>query len=579
MNYELPILNPGASPVNQRNRRRSWFVHLCRVGLFVGIIFLIRNQHRELISSRLDASSLKALRLRTVQEWLPEAYSMGPLVESSETREIVSEKGELVGSLLQTAPIGNSAIGYLGPTNLLVVVSDEKIILNIQVLDSADTEEHVGAVTDSKTFLSSYNGLRWGFPDLWPEMDTVSGATLTSYAIKQAVRARAGSQISLSKFPDQVQSVELAPFYPVERELIVERIAGNSNLNFGFIYDRAKATVGFYLRTSPTTNSISGYQGPTDTLIAFDERLRFLGSSIRSSYDNEHYVQYVKEDTYLDELLKGKNLEELSALTEAEYEGVSGATMTSLNVFSAIQTTAEHLHKHRKGVVGSSNWNWFASECLTALLCLTGLCMSFTGINKRRKWRVGFQVTLIIYLGFIAGEILSQAVILGWAQNGLPLKNAPGMVFLCVSALFVPVISKHNTYCDSICPFGAIQQLAIKSKVKKVRLTRRIRKVLKLIPAALLGIVLLSGCGYIEINLASIEPFDAFSFRVAGWLTISIALVGLIVSLFVPMAYCRFGCPTGALLNFLRFNRRSYKVQLRDCIAIVMLVIAIVITI
>jgi Na+-translocating ferredoxin:NAD+ oxidoreductase RnfG subunit len=545
----------------------------------VGIIFLIRNQHRELAFSKHDASFLNNIRLRTVHKSLPQATSIGPLVESSETREIVSATGELVGSLLQTAPIGNSAIGYLGPTNLLIVISDEKKILNIQVVDSADTEEHVDAVKNSKTFLSSYNGLQWGFPDLWPEMDTVSGATLTSYAIKQAVRARAGSQINLSKFPDKVQSVELPPFYPGERDLIVERITGNSSLNFGSIYDRAKATVGFYLRTSPTMNSNSGYQGPTDTLIVFDERFRFLGSSIRSSYDNEDYVQYVKEDTYLDELLKGKNLEELSALTEAEYEGVSGATMTSLNVFTAIQTTAEHLHKHRKGVAGSGNWNWFASECLTALLCITGLCMSFAGINKRRSWRVGFQVMLIIYLGFIAGEILSQAVILGWAQNGLPLKNAPGMVFLCVSALFVPVISKHNTYCDSICPFGAIQQLAIKSKVKKVRITQRIRKVLKLIPAALLGIVLLVGCGYIDINLASIEPFDAFSFRIAGWLTISIAVVGLVVSLFVPMAYCRFGCPTGALLNFLRFNRRSYKVQLRDFIAIVMLVIAIVITI
>ena len=578
MNYELPILNSGVSPANQRNWWLSRFVHLCRVGLFVGIIFLIRNQHRELAFSQLDASFLNNIRLRTVQESLPQATSIGPLVKSSGTREIVSSKGEVVGSLLQTAPIGNSAIGYLGPTNLLVVISDEMKILNIQVLDSADTEEHVGAVKHSKTFLTSYNGLRWGFPDLWPEIDTVSGATLTSYAIKQAVRARAGSQLSLSKFPDKVQSVELTPFYPGERELFTERIACNSSLNFGCIYNSARATVGFYLRTSPTTNSISGYQGPTDTLIAFDERFCFLGSSIRSSYDNEPYVHYVKEDTYLDELLKGKNLKELSELPQADYEGVSGATMTSLNVFSAIQTTAEHLHKHRKGVAGSRNWHWFASECLTALLCLTGLCMSFAGINKRRKWRVGFQLMLIIYLGFMAGEILSQAVILGWAQNGLPLKNAPGMVFLCVSALFVPVISKHNTYCDSICPFGAIQQLAIKSKVKKIRLTRRVRKVMKLTPAALLGIVLLAGCGYIEINLASIEPFDAFSFRVAGWLTISIAFVGLIASLFVPMAYCRFGCPTGALLNFLRFNRRSYKVQLRDCIAIVMLVIAFVIT-
>jgi len=95
----------------------------------------------------------------------------------------------------------------------------------------------------------------------------------------------------------------------------------------------------------------------------------------------------------------------------------------------------------------------------------------------------------------------------------------------------------------------------------------------------LLGIVLLAGCGYIEVNLASLEPFDAFSFRVAGWLTISVALIGFTASFFVPMAYCRFGCPTGAVLNFLRFNKRSDKVQPRDCLAVIMLVIAFVITV
>ena len=545
----------------------------------MGIIFLIRSQHRELAFSKFDASSLNAIGLKLIQEALPQSASMGPVVKSNESREIVSSEGAIIGTLLQTAPIGNSAIGYLGPTNLLIVVSDKKKILNIQVLDSADTQEHVGAVKDSSNFLSSYNGLRWDFPDLWPDVDGVSGATLTSYAIKQAIRARAGSQINFSKFPAEVQSHELTPFYSDQGELTFEQTATNSSLNFGSVYDSADATVGFYLRTSPTTNSISGYQGPTDTLIAFDERFRFLGSSIRSSYDNEPYVQYVKEDTYLDELLKGKSLEELTEFNEVEYEGVSGATMTSLNVFSTIQTSAEHLHKLSSGGNGGGNLNWFASECLTALLCIIGLCMSFAGINKRRNWRVGFQVVLIVYLGFVVGEVLSQAVIFGWAQNGMPLKNAPGMVFLCVSALFVPVISKHNTYCDYICPFGAIQQLSIKSKVKKVRLTRRVRKVLKLIPAVLLGIVLLAGCGYIKVNLASLEPFDAFSFRVAGWLTISVALIGFTASLFVPMAYCRFGCPTGAVLNFLRFNKRSDKVQPRDCLAVIMLVIAFVITV
>ena len=32
-----------------------------------------------------------------------------------------------------------------------------------------------------------------------------------------------------------------------------------------------------------------------------------------------------------------------------------------------------------------------------------------------------------------------------------------------------------------------------------------------------------------------------------------IAVAGLIASLFVPLAYCKYGCPTGAVFKLLRF--------------------------
>ena len=58
----------------------------------------------------------------------------------------------------------------------------------------------------------------------------------------------------------------------------------------------------------------------------------------------------------------------------------------------------------------------------------------------------------------------------------------------------------------------------------------------------------------LPVSLVDIEPFDAWVFRVAGWATITVAIVGLVASLFVPMAYCRYGCPTGALLKFLQVS-------------------------
>ena len=76
------------------------------------------------------------------------------------------------------------------------------------------------------------------------------------------------------------------------------------------------------------------------------------------------------------------------------------------------------------------------------------------------------------------------------------------------------------------------------------------------------------------MNLAGVEPFDAFLWKVAGGSAITIALVGLVASAFLPMAYCRYGCPTGALLNFLRFNGRSDRFSIKDGFALALMGVA-----
>jgi len=63
--------------------------------------------------------------------------------------------------------------------------------------------------------------------------------------------------------------------------------------------------------------------------------------------------------------------------------------------------------------------------------------------------------------------------------------------------------------------------------------------------------------------------------RVAGWATLSIAVIGLLVSLLVPMAYCRYGCPTGAVLNYVRLRGVGDRFQARDLAALALLGLAI----
>ena len=147
---------------------------------------------------------------------------------------------------------------------------------------------------------------------------------------------------------------------------------------------------------------------------------------------------------------------------------------------------------------------------------------------------------------------------------------------LSIAALVLPIFTRRNIYCDHLCPHGAAQQLLKRRWSRQIHVPRKAKTLLQLIPALLLAWCLLVGMTSLGLSLVDIEPFDAYVVRVAGWATIVVAVVGLIASFFVPMAYCRFGCPTGALLNYLRYNGRSDRWSIRDSVAVGYLTLAIV---
>jgi len=102
-----------------------------------------------------------------------------------------------------------------------------------------------------------------------------------------------------------------------------------------------------------------------------------------------------------------------------------------------------------------------------------------------------------------------------------------------------------------------------------------ISRCLALLPFLLLVWVVIVAMQHRAFNLAAIEPFDAYVVRVAGWATLAVAVGGLVVSLFVPMAYCRFGCPTGAVLNYVRLQGPGDRFGRRDIAALALLALAI----
>jgi polyferredoxin len=186
-------------------------------------------------------------------------------------------------------------------------------------------------------------------------------------------------------------------------------------------------------------------------------------------------------------------------------------------------------------------------------------------------------VLLVCYLGLVNGDILSQALFAGWAQNGVPWERAPVLALLTLAALLVPMATGKSFYCHQLCPHGAAQQWMRKLRKSPVRLPIRLGKTLEWIPVLLLFAVLFVALSSSAFPLVNLEAFDAYVWEVAGVAAITIALVGLVASAFVPMAYCRYGCPTGALLKLFEFGPSEHGWNRRDYLSFALLGFALLI--
>jgi NosR/NirI family transcriptional regulator, nitrous oxide reductase regulator len=149
-------------------------------------------------------------------------------------------------------------------------------------------------------------------------------------------------------------------------------------------------------------------------------------------------------------------------------------------------------------------------------------------------------------------------------------------VLLAVVALLGPIFTSKQLYCHHICPHGALQQIVAKRLPWQWSPPHWLDALLSKLPFVLLAFVLFSVAFGLGVDLNALEPFDAYLFRVAGWASIVLAIVGLLWSLITPLAYCRYGCPTGALFKLLRFTGDADRIGLRDwlaaaCVVVVLL--------
>jgi len=543
--------------LQNQNSKRRLAVHTFRVLLFCSIIGLIHAQH--LKRTRHSQASGLAFKIsaEVLEEFYPPTARLAGETAEDGKRAIVDSDKNPLGYVIQTSPQSDHIVGFSGPTDLLLAFDLDHRILGITILSSRDTHEHIRAIVEQKQFLHSFNRLSWNEAAKQGRVDAVSGATLTSLAIAESITHRLGGHQPSLRFPHDLQPADVIGLFPNASRLVPDK---NQLPLFNVISQQGK-TLGTLLRTSPSADQTIGYQGPTDTVIGFNPAGKLVGILVGKSFDNEPYVNYVRDDDYFLSLFNDMQMSQLAELNleAAQIEGVSGATMTSMAVSRGIIVAAAN--QPAEGLLT-------IRDISTGSIVLVGLLIGFTSLRGHKAVRTIFRLLVIAYLGFINADFVSQALLVGWAQAGVPYQSAVGLVLLNLAAFSVPVFSKKNIYCSHLCPHGAVQQLLRNRLPWRLRLNRRFSHVLSLIPGLLLAWCLIVALLALPFSLVDIEPFDAYVWKLAGAATLAIAVVGLVVSLFVPMAYCRFGCPTGALLNYLRFRGNSEKLGLNDAFTV-----------
>jgi NosR/NirI family nitrous oxide reductase transcriptional regulator len=570
--------------------------------MFASILLCIHWQHREYLQRQVRVENWSDV-LPVVQEVLPEA---DVVVDSSTTEadveaaaEVRDVNGQAIAQVLRTSPAANHILGFSGPTDVLLVMNPDSKLVAAKIVSSRDTRDHVQKVLEDERFLQSLVGRSQQDLLNLQDVDAVSGATLTSYAILESIRFRVSklsakgtgpARLTSLKFPEPPRLEDVRLLFsdadkvePDGESTVLWRVFGPDG-----------AEIGELLRASPAADNNVGYQGPTDVLIAVDKQFVVTGIAVGVSYDNEPYVGYVREDEYFRGLFNGRDQSSLATIDGNTVEGVSGATMTSQSVARSLQLTAQAFvneekarqaaeQKQRSTSAESSNGVLSGRDVIslrdvsTIAITLCGVVLGLTHLRGRRWLRISYQVVVICWLGLSNGDMVSQALLLGWAQSGIPWQNALGLSLLTVAALLIPISTGRNVYCAQICPHGAVQQLVRRRLPWQAKLSPRVLAGLRYLPLLLIVWVVVIGLLHLPFSPVDIEPFDAWLWSIAGVATIVVAVAGLVASLFVPMAYCRFGCPTGAMLDYIGGGGKSWN--RRDTFVLMLVVASIVVSV
>ena len=316
----------------------------------------------------------------------------------------------------------------------------------------------------------------------------------------------------------------------------------------------------FVVNTKPLAKDVQGYGGPVPLKIHIKDG-RVAAVEAEPNAESPDFFNRAKE---LLNHWQNKSVDE--ALAE-EVDAVSGATFSSRAIIANMQRGLAYAKQHGQwgedgsvGALGTSAspieggsagaLGTSAPPIVALIVVLLGAVVPLF-YNNRRLHLVQLVVNVVV-LGLWTGTFVSYTLFLRIFAGGVSLSAIGAFaapLLMLIVALIYPLAGRSGHYCANICPFGSAQELAGKLSRRKLRITPRVLKLLSVLRNLLWGVLmalLLTGTCTAWIDY---ELFTAFLYSSASvWVTVLAALF-LVLSVWVPRPYCRFVCPTGALVK------------------------------
>ena len=320
----------------------------------------------------------------------------------------------------------------------------------------------------------------------------------------------------------------------------------------------------FVVNTRVLAKDVQGYGGPVPLKIHIDKDGRLTAIEAEPNAESPSFFDRAKE---LFSRWQGKTIDEAMA---EDVDAVSGATFSSKAIIENVQRGLAYAKQRSQwgedgsvgaletsapsivGSVGNSvgALGTSAPPIVALIAVLLGAIVPlFT--NNRRLHLVQLVVNVVV-LGLWTGTFVSYTLFLRLFAGGVSLSaigTLAAPLLMLIVALLYPLAGRSGHYCAHVCPFGSAQELAGKLSRRKLRITPRVLRVLTALRNLLWGVLmalLLTGTCSAWIDY---ELFTAFIYSSASVWVIVLAVLFLVLSVWVPRPYCRFVCPTGALMK------------------------------